>query len=111
MSRLKYWQAGLLAFVVSAVLFLALPLPEALSVQQQVLALKALQLAAVSTACIVVLLRTRRRGLQFDLRPGTWRRFTGSQVSARLSASASSSARSFPLRAARRGVIPDWPCP
>ena len=50
MSRLKYWQAGLLAFVVSAVLFLALPLPEALSVQQQVLALKALQLAAVSTA-------------------------------------------------------------
>ena len=69
MSRLKYWQAGLLAFVVSAILFPALPVPEGLSIPQQVLALLALQLAAVSTACIVVLLRTRSGSLQFDLRP------------------------------------------
>ena len=64
MSRLKYWQAGLLAFVVSAILFPALPVPEGLSIPQQVLALLALQLAAVSTACIVVLLRTRSGSLQ-----------------------------------------------
>lgn len=58
---LKPWQAGLLAFIGSAILFLGMPLPATLTIREQVLALLAFQAVATALAMVVAWLRTRRR--------------------------------------------------
>ena len=58
---LKPWQAGLLAFIGSAILFLGIPLPATLTIREQVLALLAFQAVATALAMVVAWLRTRRR--------------------------------------------------
>jgi uncharacterized membrane protein YhhN len=76
-ARRRYWQAGLLAFVISPLAFLALPLGETLSVREQVVALLAVQAAMILGTLVLVRLRSRRLDFPFDLRPGADRR--GSQ--------------------------------
>jgi hypothetical protein len=62
-----FWKAGLSAFVGAALLYLVLPLPEAMSVREQVLILGSLQAAAIILALLIVRIRRLRRGLEFDL--------------------------------------------
>lgn len=67
MERRKYWKAGLITFIVSALAFMALPLPSDLSIRTQVLALLAFQGTAIALCWCLLWLRTRRDPVQFDL--------------------------------------------
>lgn len=65
---LKPWQAGLLAFIGSTVLFLGVPLPAALTLREQVSALVAFQAIATVIAMLIAWLRTYpQRSQTFDI--------------------------------------------
>ena len=57
---LKPWQAGLLAFIGSAILFLGLPLPPTITIREQVLVLVVFQGIATGLAMLIAWLRMRR---------------------------------------------------
>ena len=66
---LKPWQAGLLAFIASAILFLAVPLPATLTISEQVLTLVIFQGIATGVAMLIAWLRIRRKNVAhtFDI--------------------------------------------
>lgn len=58
---LKPWQAGLLTFIGSAILFVGLPLPAALTIREQVGVLLVFQAFATALAMLIAWIRTRHQ--------------------------------------------------
>lgn len=70
-NRTRGWKSGLAGFVGSTILFMALPLPEALPIREQVAILLVVQVAGVLGAVLWVRIRDRKSAFPFDLRPGS----------------------------------------
>lgn len=71
---MAYRKAALLGFLASSILFMALPLPDTLSIRGQVLILLAVQASGVASAMVLAHLLGRRRRVEFDLLTGRPRR-------------------------------------